>query len=73
MYDIIMVLFARLYQFYILLKLPIIICFFAMLQKSPYYDSNLLRVVPLYPKHASTLLQLNVQLENINWSVSLMW
>jgi len=34
-----------------------------MLQESPYYAPIILRAIPLYPKHASTILQLNVQLE----------
>ena len=34
-----------------------------MLQKSPYYAPIMLRAVPLCPKHASTILQLNAQLE----------
>ena len=34
-----------------------------MLQKSPYYAPNMLRAVPLCPTHASTVLQLNAQLE----------
>ena len=36
-----------------------------MLQKSPYYAPIMLRAVPLCPKHASTILQLNTQLEYI--------
>ena len=35
-----------------------------MLQKSPYYAPIMLRVVPLCLKHANTILQLTVQLEN---------
>ena len=34
-----------------------------MLQKSPYYAPIMLRAVPLCPIHASTILQLNAQLE----------
>ena len=34
-----------------------------MLKKSPYYAPIMLRAVPLCPKHASTILQLNTQLE----------
>ena len=34
-----------------------------MLQKSPYYAPIILRAVPLCPKHASTILQLNAQLK----------
>ena len=34
-----------------------------MLQKSPYYAPIILRAVPLYPKHASTILHLNAPLE----------
>jgi len=30
-----------------------------MLQKSPYYPPIMLRAIPLCPKHASTILQLN--------------
>jgi len=36
-----------------------------MLQKSPYYAPIILRAVPLCPKDASTILQLNAQLENL--------
>jgi len=36
-----------------------------MLQKSPYYAPIMLRAVPLCPKCASTILQLNTQLEYI--------
>ena len=36
-----------------------------VLQKSPYYALIMLRAVPLCPKHASTILQLNAQLENL--------
>ena len=35
----------------------------AMLQKSLYHAPIMLRAVPLCPKHASTVLQLNAQLE----------
>ena len=34
-----------------------------MLQKSPYYAPIILRAVPLWPKHARIILQLNAQLE----------
>ena len=34
-----------------------------MLQKSPYYAPIMLKAVPLCLKHASIMLQLNVQLE----------
>ena len=34
-----------------------------MLQKSPYYAPIMLIAIPLCPKHASTILQLNAQLE----------
>ena len=34
-----------------------------MLQKYPYYVPIMLRTVPLCPKHASIILQLNAQLE----------
>jgi len=34
-----------------------------MLQKFLYYAPIMLRVVPLCPKHASTILQLSTQLE----------
>ena len=34
-----------------------------MLQKSSYYAPIMLRAVPLCPKHASIILQLNTQLE----------
>jgi len=34
-----------------------------MLQKSPYYAPIMFRAVPLCPKHASTILQLNARLE----------
>ena len=36
-----------------------------MLQKSPYYASLMLRAVSLCPKHATTILQLDAQLENL--------
>jgi len=52
-----------------LLKLPIMLSSKApkaMLQKSPYYAPIMFRAVPLCPKHASTILQLNTQLEYIN-------
>ena len=44
-----------------LLKLPIMLLSNA--PKSPYYAPIMLRAVPLCPKHANTILQLNVQLE----------
>ena len=34
-----------------------------MLQISPYYAPIMLRAIPLCPKHASTILQWNAQLE----------
>jgi len=34
-----------------------------MLQKSPYYALIILKAVPLCPNHASTILELNAQLE----------